>query len=350
MSQQCKSFGSDNHAGAHPAVLTALAAANAGDVVSYGNDPVTEEAARRLREEFGAAEAYFVFGGTAANVVGLSLMLRPFDAVICAESAHLNVDECGAAERALGSKLLTVPAPDGKLTPALIASRLDGRGSARRSQPRAVEIAQVTEIGTCYTLDELRAIGEFCRASDLFLYIDGARLANAASHLGCTLADLAEHADVLSFGGTKNGAVGTEAVIVMNEALTADMPFQRMQLLQLASKMRFLSAQFIALLDNDLWLRNAATANAMARRLWDGLSGIPGIRLAYPVESNAVFAVLGKDQAAALQQDWNFHVWAELDDGEVIARWMTAFDTAEDDVATFVEAVRAAAATSQAAL
>jgi threonine aldolase len=345
-SQQRKSFGSDNHAGAHPAVLSALMAANAGDATAYGDDPLTERATGRLRAAFGAADAFFVFGGTAANVLGLGLMLRPFEAVICAESAHLNGDECGATERVLGCKLLTVPAPDGKLTPELIASRLEGRGNPHRAQPRAVEIAQATEIGTCYTLGELRDIREFCHASDLLLYMDGARLANAAAYLGCTLADLAAHADVLSFGGTKNGAVGAEALIVMNEALAAAMPFQRMQLMQLAAKMRFLAAQFIALLDDELWLRNACNANAMARRLADGVSGLPGLRLAYPVQANGVFAVLGRDQAAVLQKDWNFHVWAELGDRESVARWMTAFDTTAADVDAFVAAIRETAAVS----
>lgn len=346
-SQRRKSFGSDNHAGAHPAVLSALAAANAGDATAYGADPLTERAASRLREAFGAAEAFFVFGGTAANVLGLSLMLRPFEAVICAESAHLNEDECGAAERALGSKLLAVHAPDGKLTPDLIASGLAGRGNEHRAQPRAVEIAQATEVGTCYSLDELREISEFCRANDLLLYVDGARLANAAAYLDCRLADLAAHADVLSFGGTKNGGMGAEAVIVMNGALAAAMPFQRMQLMQLASKMRFLAAQFIALLDDELWLRNAQNANALAQRLADGVRGVPRLRLAYPVQANAVFATLARDQVAALQQDWNFHVWADLDGQESIVRWMTAFDTSEADVDAFVAAIRATAVTSQ---
>ena len=342
-SEQRKSFGSDNHAGAHPAVLTALAAANIGDATAYGDDPLTEQVTARLCAEFGAAAAFFVFGGTAANVLGLGLMLRPFEAVICAESAHLNGDECGAAERVLGSKLLTVPAPGGKLTPDLIASQLAGRGNSHRAQPRAVEIAQATEVGTCYTLDELRAISEFCRASDLLLYVDGARLANAAAYLDCTLADLAAHADVLSFGGTKNGAMGAEAVIVMNEPLAAAMPFQRMQLMQLASKMRFLAAQFGALLDGDLWLANARHSNAMAVRLADGVAGVPGFRLAHPVQANAVFGVLRRDQVRALQQDWNFHVWADEGAEESVTRWMTAFDTTPSDVDTFVAAIRATA-------
>jgi threonine aldolase len=347
-SQQRKSFGSDNHAGAHPAILSALAAASAGDATAYGADPLTERAAGQLREAFGSAAAFFVFGGTAANVLGLSVMLRPFEAIICAESAHLNEDECGAAERALGSKLLAVPAPDGKLTPELIAARLGGRGNEHHSQPRAVEIAQATEVGTCYSLAELRAIGEFCRANDLLLYIDGARLANAAAYLGCSLADLAAQADVLSFGGTKNGALGAEAVIVMNESLAAALPFHRMQLMQLASKMRFLAAQFAALLDGELWRRNAANANAMARRLAAGVSEVPGVTLAHPVEANALFAVVGNEQVAALQQDWNFHAWPGPRDGQSIVRWMTAFDTAEADVDAFAAAIRAAAAvTSQ---
>ena len=205
----------------------------------------------------------------------------------------------------LGSKLLTVPAPDGKLTPDLIASRLAGRGNSHRAQPRAVEIAQATEVGTCYTLEELRAISEFCRANGLLLYVDGARLANAAAYLDCTLADLAAHADVLSFGGTKNGAMGAEAVIVMNEPLAAAMPFQRKQLMQLASKMRFLAAQFGALLDGELWRANAAHANAMARRLAESAAGVPGFRLAHPVrgERRVRRAVPrpGQDPAAGLE-------------------------------------------------
>jgi threonine aldolase len=343
-SQQRKSFGSDNHAGAHPAVLGALADANIGDATAYGDDPVTQRVTGQLRQEFGAAEVFFVFGGTAANVLGLGLMLRPFESVICAESAHLNSDECGAAERVLGSKLLTVPAPDGKLTPDLIARQLSGRGNAHRTQPRAVEIAQATEVGTCYTLRELQEISEFCRSSDLLLYVDGARLANAAAHLGCSLADLAAHADVLSFGGTKNGAMGAEAVIVMNGPLATAMPFQRMQLMQLASKMRFLSAQFGALLAGGLWLANARHANAMAQRLADAVTGLPGLRLAYPVQANAVFAVLGRDHVSVLQRDWNFHVWAEHGADEAVVRWMTAFDTEPSDVDAFAAAIRDTAA------
>jgi len=232
---QRKSFGSDNQAGAHGAVLSALAGANFGDAIGYGDDSWTQRAAAALCTAFGArGGAFFVFTGTAANVLGLSLLLRPYEGVICADSAHVNVDECGAPERILGSKLLTVPTPDGKLTPGLISTRLADRGDEHRVQPRVVTISQVTELGTCYTLAELKSLGEFCRAERLRLYIDGARLANAAAHLGCSLADLAAQADVLSFGGTKNGAVGGEAVVVMAEELIADVPFLRKQQGQLA--------------------------------------------------------------------------------------------------------------------
>jgi threonine aldolase len=349
-SQQHKSFGSDNHAGAHPHVLSAMMAANSGDATSYGADPLTERVIGQLREHFGAADALLVVGGTAANVLGVSLMVRPFEAVVCAETAHLNEDECGATERVLGNKLLAVRTSDGKLTPDLIAARLDGRGTARRVQPRAVAITQATEFGTCYTLDELRGIGQFCREQDLLLYIDGARLANAAAHLNCSLADLAAYADVVSFGATKNGAVCTEALIVMNQGLAATARFNQMQLLQLPSKMRFFAAQFDALLTDELWRQNAGRANAMARRLADAVSDLPGLRLAHPVEANAVFAVIPREQSAALARDWNFHSRSDLNDRETVVRWMTAFDTSEADIDEFAAAIRASAAVpSQAA-
>jgi threonine aldolase len=333
-----RSFGSDNHAGIHDAVLRKVSEANAGHAPAYGADEWTALATARLREQFGARGGiYFVFNGTAANILGLSLLVRPFEAIICAESSHLNVDECGAAERVLGSKLLQVPAPDGKLTPDLVATRLAGRGDEHRAQPRAVAIAQVTELGTCYTLRELADLARFCRANDLRLYLDGARLANAAARLGCRLADIAALADVLSFGGTKNGAAGAEAVIVMDAGLTAMAPFQRKQQMQLASKMRYLAAQFLALLEDDLWRRSALHANAMAARLADGVSGLPGVQLRHPVESNAVFAALDAGHTSALQGDWDFHVW---DAAENVVRWMTAYDTTEAEVDAFVAAVR----------
>ncbi len=332
-------FGSDNHAGVHPAVLHAISAASPGLAPAYGTDQWTRRAEEQFRALFGdAARTFFVFTGTAANILGVSLLLRRYEAIICADTAHLNVDECGATERLLGCKLLTVSTPDGKLTPELVAQRLGGRGDEHRVQPRAVAIAQVTELGTCYTIEELSKLSEFCRSSGLFVYIDGARLANAAAHLGCGLGELAQHADVLSFGGTKNGALGAEAVVVMRPELCADAPYLRKQQLHLASKMRFLSAQFLALFDGDLWLHSARHANAMAQRLAHMVQLIPGVEIRQPVESNGVFAALHPRHIEQLRRDWFFYVWDP--DGHTV-RWMTSFETSEADVDAFASAIRA---------
>jgi threonine aldolase len=335
---QRKSFGSDNHAGVHPAVLEAIADANPGDAVSYGADERTEQVTARLREVFGADEAFLVPNGSGANVLGLSLLLRRHEGVVCAESAHIYTDECGAPERLIGTKLLAVPSPDGKITPEGIAVHLSGRGDDHRSQPGVVAVTQSTEMGTCYTLAELRKIADFGRASDLRVYLDGARLANAAAGLDCSLAELAECADVLSFGGTKNGAMGAEALIVMRPGLAEDVPYLRKQQAQHTSKMRFVAAQFGALLAGDLWHANAAHANAMARRLAEGVAGVDGVDVVHPVQANAVFARLDPRHITALQQEWFFHVWDEHDS---VVRWMTAFDTTEADVDSFLEGIRA---------
>lgn len=335
-----KSFGSDNHAGTHPAVMHAIVEANAADAIPYGGDPWTAQAVGEIQRRSGAqGGVYLVLNGSGANVLGLGLLLGRHEAVICAESAHIHTDECGASERILGTKLLTVPGPDGKITPELIASRLGGRGDEHFAQPGVVAVTQSTEFGTCYSLDELRAIKEFCAANGLRVYLDGARLANAVAYLGCTLADIAACADVLSFGGTKNGAMGVEAVIVMQPADAVNARYLRKQHGQLSSKMRFLGAQFGALLHDDLWLANAAHANAMATRLASGLAEIPGVEIAYPVQSDVVFARLDRESIATLQRDWTFHVW---DEAESMVRWMTAFDTQESDVDAFVKDIAAA--------
>jgi len=334
-----KSFGSDNHSGTHPAVMRAILEANTGDAVAYGADPWTERATTELRRLSRAeGEVYLVLNGSGANVLGLGLLLGRHEAVICADSAHINTDECGAAERILGTKLLTVPAPGGKLTPELIASRLSGRGDEHFAQPGVVAITQATEVGTCYSLAELRKIRDFCAANQLRVFMDGARLANAAAYLGCTLADLAEHADVLSFGGTKNGAMGVEAVIVMRSADAVNAPYLRKQHMQLSSKMRFLATQLIALLEDELWLANARHANAMAARLAAGLAEMRGVEVVHPVEADAVFARLDDRHIAELQREWTFHVW---DEEASVVRWMTAFDTKESDVDEFLRGIAA---------
>jgi threonine aldolase len=337
---QRKSFGSDNHAGAHPAVLRAILDANPGDAVAYGADEWTERVTAELRETFHADETFLVLNGSGANVLGLSMLLRRHEAVICAESAHIYTDECGAPERLLGTKLLPVPAADGKLTPELIAPRLSGRGDDHLAQPGVVAITQSTELGTCYTLAELRRIADFCHASDLLVYLDGARLANAAASLDCSLAEIAECADVLSFGGTKNGAVGAEALVVMRSGLAADVPYLRKQQTQLASKMRFVAAQFGALLHDNLWRACATHANAMARRLAAGVGAAADVEIVYPVQANAVFARLDPKHVMALQHDWFFHVWDEQDS---VVRWMTAFDTTEADVDAFIASIQSTA-------
>lgn len=338
-----RTFGSDNHAGVYPEVLAALAAVNSGDAVAYGADAISQAAVARLCSEAGATEGYLVFNGTGANVLALSMLVRPYEGVICAETSHLNMDECGAPERVLGCKLLPVSAPDGKLTPDLIATRLTGLGDEHRVQPRVIQIAQATELGTCYSLSELQQLRDFGRAHGLLTYLDGARIGNAAAYLNCSLADIAASADVLSFGGTKSGALGVEAVLVMSEGLGASAPYHRKQLMQLASKMRYLAAQIDALLDDDRWLAGARCANARAGQLAAALTGVPGVQIAHPVQSNGVFTVMNRELASRLPRDWSIQVWSETDDDQVVLRWMTAFDTSEKDVTELAAAIADAA-------
>lgn len=330
-----RGFASDNNAGAHPEVLEAMARANMGHVRAYGDDPWTEHGVARIREHFGAeVEAFFVFGGTGANVLGLESLARAHEAVICSEYAHIEVDECGAPERYIGCKLLPVRNDDGKLTPELVASRIIGVGNEHHVQPRVVSIAQSTEYGTVYTPDEIQALADFVHARGMYLHMDGARLANAAAGLGVGLRDVTIGAgvDVVSFGGTKNGLVGGEAVIFGDPAHAAEFRFRRKQAMQLASKMRFIAAQFDAILTDDLWRRSALHANRMATLLAQRVQDIPGVRITQAVAANAVFATLPREAIAPLQEEFFFYVWNE-ERSEV--RWMASFDTTEDDVARF---------------
>jgi threonine aldolase len=341
-----RDLASDNNAGVHPEVLAAIAAANTGHVRAYGDDPVTEAAVARLREHFGErTEAFFVFGGTGANVLGLKTLTEPYHAILCASSAHIYRDECGAPERFTGCKLNPVDAPDGKVTVDALKPWLADKASEHHNLPRVVSITQSTELGTVYRPEEIARLSAFCRENDLYLHMDGARLANAAASLGVGLRAITTDAgvDVVTFGGTKNGLLGAEAVLFLNGLSPKDFKRLRKQSMQLASKMRFVAAQFLALLTDDLWLRNASHANAMAKRLEDGLRAAQ-VRIAYPVESNGVFAYLRADAIEELQRQAYFYVWDETEtlepDGTLLTRLMTSFDTTEEDVGAFVEAVR----------
>ena len=331
-----RTFASDNWAGVHPEVLEAVVRANVGHAPAYGADAVTEEALELIRSHFGEeTEAYLCFNGTGTNVVGLQSMLRPHEAVICAEGAHIDVDECGAPERFLGSKLLAVPTEDGKLTPVSAASAVAGVGDEHHVQARVVSITQSTEVGTVYTAAEITALADWAHGEGMFLHLDGARIANAAASLGVDLGAFGAAAgvDVLSFGGTKNGAMGAEAVLSFRPEVTTSLRFIRKQSMQLSSKMRFVSAQFVALLTDDLWKRSAARANAMAARLGAGAAAVPGVTLAYPVQSNGVFVRLPRAVTEALQAEWPFYVW---DERTGVVRWMASFDTTETDVDGFI--------------
>ncbi|KIS27921.1 threonine aldolase [Arthrobacter sp. SPG23] len=335
-----RGFASDNYSGVHPEVLAALAAANEGHQVSYGEDDYTARLQVLMEEHFGAGiECFPVFNGTGANVLSLQSLLPRWGAVICASTAHINMDENGAPERIGGTKLLQVPTTDGKLTPELIDREAWGWGDEHRAQPLAVSITQTTELGTCYTPEEVRAIADHVHAKGMKLHMDGARLANAAAHLDVPLRTFTRDAgvDILSFGGTKNGLLFGEVVVALNPGAAQGLVYLRKMNMQLASKMRFMSAQFIALLEGDLWLRSARHANAMAARLRAAVDGIDGVEPTQKTESNGVFAILPAGVADRLRESFRFYDWNEAA-REV--RWMCSFDTSEEDVDSFVAAIK----------
>jgi threonine aldolase len=335
-----RGFASDNSAGIHPAVLEALSAANRGHVFGYGHDELTRTAQELFAAHFGDdARAFFVFNGTAANVLSLRAACRGWEAVICAESSHLNVDECGAPESIAGVKLLTIATEHGKLTPELVENRLQRLGDEHAVQPRVVSISQCTELGTVYTQAEIRELAAHAHAHGLVLHVDGARLSNAAAALELPLRELSTEVgvDILSFGGTKNGLLGAEAVVFLVPELADGFEYVRKQSLQLASKMRFLAAQFQALLTDELWLGSARRANAMAARLARSVRDVPGLSITQPVQTNAVFATLPASAIGVLQKHFAFYVWNER---RVEVRWMCSWDTTEGDVDTFAQAVK----------
>lgn len=342
-----RTFASDNNAGVHPDILQAISDANAGHVVGYGDDATTAKSIDTFKRHLGDdIDVYFVFNGTAANVLGLKAMTESYHAIICTDTSHIHVDECGAPERFTGAKLLPCATPDGTLTIDLVKRHLHGIGVEHHVQPRVISITQSTELGTVYAVDEIRALADFAHANGLLLHMDGARISNAAAALGLPFRAFTRDAgvDVLSFGGTKNGMMGGEAVILFPSPSRrgvggeGDFKFIRKQGLQLASKMRYIAAQFDALLSNDLWLRNATNANVMAKRLSDCVKDVAPI--AYPTQVNAVFAIVPKRAVPALLQHSFFYEWTEHDDEHVVVRWMCSWDTTEADVDRFVAAVR----------
>lgn len=338
-----RGFGSDNHSGISPEILKAIADANVEHALAYGDDEWCARTEALFREHFGPqAKVYFVFNGTGANVLNIDAMCRSHEAVVCAETAHINVDECGAPQRVVGCRLLTVDTPDGKLTPELVKTRLHGFGFEHHSQPRAISITQSTELGTLYTLDEIRALAALAHSYNMYLHMDGARLANAAVALGCTFKEMTTDlgVDCLSFGGTKNGMLMGESVVLLNPALDVDMKYRRKQMTQLCSKMRFVAAQFEAYLSTGLWRRNAEHSNRMARLLCSELQPLTAthpLKVMYPVQVNSVFVQLPADVWHALQKEYFFYDW---DEAANVVRWMCSFDTTEDDIHSFLSALK----------
>ncbi|MDX2085962.1 MAG: beta-eliminating lyase-related protein [Candidatus Melainabacteria bacterium] len=347
-----RSVASDNYAGVHPRVLEALAEANVGTAAAYGADTYTQAADAILKQAFGDdAEAFFVWNGTGANVLSFQAVGRSFESILCSEFAHIHVDECGAVEKHTGMKLWVCPSVEGKLTPGNLSQALHARGNQHHVQPKVLSITQPTELGTLYLPEEMAALAEFCRQNGLIFHVDGARLFNAAVALNVPLRAISTDVgvDVLSLGGTKNGLLGAEAVLFLQPerlmGASAHFPYVRKQGMQLASKMRFLSAQFLALMRDDLWHQNASQANAMAQYMVAQLQCLPLLRLDYPVAVNALFVSLPCRWVAPLQERWSFYVWksqvptpiqAPAQEPYCQARWMTAFDTTVEQVDDFV--------------
>jgi threonine aldolase len=339
-SQATRSFASDNNAGVHPEILSAIARANHGHVVAYGDDPYTRSAIKKFEEHFGQDIAvFFTFNGTGANVLGLEALTRSFQSVLCSAYAHIYTDECGAPEKHTGCKLIPLPQQEGKITLDSVREAYHGVGDQHHSQPRVISITQSTEMGTVYKPEEIQALAKFAHEHGMFLHVDGARLANAAASLGQSLRQATRDlgVDVLSFGGTKNGLLGGEAVVFFQPELSQDFLYLRKQNMQLASKMRFIAAQFEALLTNDLWRRSAEHANRMAQLLEKEISRIPEVRVVWKVEANGVFAQIPRHSIEKIKQHYFFYMWMEE---ESIVRWMCSFDTTEEDIRKFAGVVQ----------
>ena len=335
-----KGFASDNNSGVHPEIMLALNEANKGHVVAYGDDPYTREAYKRFYEYFGEDTGlYFVFLGTAANVLGLGALAGSFHSVVCAETAHINEDECGAPEKFNGFKLLPVETSDGKITVEGIQKHINGIGFEHHSQPKIISITQATELGTLYTPVEIKKITDFAHKNNMYVHMDGARIANAAVALDKSFREITRDAgiDVLSFGGTKNGMMYGEAILFFNDTAKEEFKYMRKQGMQLASKMRFISAQFLRYLSTDLWYNNAKHANEMAKLLAEEAGKIPGIEITQKVEANGVFAKVPRQIIPDLQNEYFFHIWEPENS---VVRWMTSFDTTESDIKNFTKKIK----------
>jgi threonine aldolase len=335
-----RGFASDNNAGVHPDIMAAMAAVNCGHAAAYGEDSITGETVERFKEHFGhGIDVYFVYNGTGANVIGLKSITESFHSIICADTAHLHVDECGAPEQFTGCKLLSVPTHDGKLTVESVRQHVHGFGFVHHAQPRVISITQASELGTVYWPEEIAALADYAHKNSMLLHVDGARLANAADFLGLSLGAITRDVgvDVLSFGGTKNGMMFGEAVVFFNPEHSVHTRYFQKQGMQLGSKMRFVSAQFNTLLSGDLWLENAAHANRMARMLAEEVEAIPSVRVTRKVETNVIFARVPEAQIPVLQKKQSFYVW---NDAASEVRWMTSFDTTPEDVQAFVKLLK----------
>src|SRR5712692_7012237 len=332
-----RSFASDNNAGIHPEVLKAISAANQGHVVGYGDDRYTHSAVQKFKQHFGLdSDVFIVFNGTAANCLSLMALTNSYHAVMCTEAAHIYTDECGAPEKFTGCKLIPMPAPDGKLTLESVQHAYHGIGDQHHVQPRVISVTQATEMGTVYRPEEIQALARFAHEREMFLHMDGARISNAAAGLGQTLRQATRDlgVDVLSFGGTKNGLMGAEAVLFLNKRLSEDFLYVRKQGMQLASKMRFLAVQLETLLTNNLWLDNAQHSNRMAKLLEKEVSAIPQVKIVWKVEANGVFAQVPPRAIARIKERYFFYVWNEE---QSVVRWMCSFDTTEKDVKDFAK-------------
>ena len=334
-----KSFASDNYSGIHPEVFEALQLANSHHQISYGDDTFTSDAVQLFEKEFGNVSVLFSFNGTGANVICLKCCTLPFQAVICSDLAHIHVDECGAPTQSIGCSLLPIPTTDGKLTPELIKPLLSRLGNVHHTQPKVISISQSTEVGTIYSIDELKTLCRFAHDNDMYVHLDGARISNAVAALGVTLKEATVDCgvDIMSFGGTKNGLMMGEAVLVFNDKLKANAPYFQKQSAQLFSKNRFIATQFKALLSNDLWLRMATHANKMAQLLSAEIKQLPGVTITRKVQANAVFAIIPQKAIEPLQAKYPFYIW---DEETLELRWMCSFDTTEEDIENFVSTLR----------